>query len=311
MSTTSSLDSFPVSKEEHTVVTRHLYDKHSVQKALLSATLQKHPLRKHYLAFWSHELYVSEEWALLGTTLAHALMYAPPSSTIHTVWQSWDPTSLSFVQKAVSCLAFPLEKKQMPLPCKEPVDKPCSFQGTVPAKPEAWTENQRARLAQGVQRAFIHKHGEQVYRLLCTFPPQTALLYLTGVEKVPKPLLEAYKTTKRGLQHIVWFLGCHWNESVEPDPVKFPTLQVGTRSARMFGIPAKYIHFPLHLGGFDVLRGCAFWQRVLTEHGVNRSASVDQLVFSTEEAMESFYKTYFPDDIPDEWSKEERQKSHC
>jgi hypothetical protein len=26
--------------------------------------------------------------------------------------------------------------------------------------------------------------------------------------------------------------------------------------------------------------------------------------------MEQFYDTYFPDDIPDEWSNEERKKSH-
>lgn len=309
MSITSSLDSFPVSKEEYTIVTRHLYDKSSVQKALLSATLHKHPLRKHYIAFWSHELFVSEEWDSLGTTLAHALLYAPPCHMIDQLWKQWNPRSLDFLQRAISCMAFPIEMRQLLSPYKEPLDKPCSFQGKIPTKPESWTVHQRSRLALGVQRAFKQKHGEQVYRLLSAFPPQTVFQYLPK-EGIPKSLLEAYKTSKRGLQHIVCALGCHWNMMFHPEPVKLPTLQLGRRSARMFGIPAKYIDYPLDLGGLDVLRGCAFWQRILTEHGVNRIASVHQLVFETAEATEDFYGTYFPDDIPDEWSKEERQKSH-
>jgi hypothetical protein len=33
-------------------------------------------------------------------------------------------------------------------------------------------------------------------------------------------------------------------------------------------------------------------------------------VFATEDDFEAFYEEFFPDDIPDEWTAEEREKSH-
>jgi hypothetical protein len=301
---TSSLDSFVVSKEAH-IVTRHFYDRLSVQKALLSAVQLKHPLRKHLIAFWAHELFVSEEWDLLGQTLAHALLSVPPFPAVRDLWVSWDPRSLEFVKKVVSCLGFPLEMRELPSPFGPPPDTPCSHL-VYPAKPAAWTSNQRCALQKVVQKAIQQRHGERVYRLLCDQPPAVALLYL-DTTTVPLHLLEAYKSVKRGLQHIVCALGCSWNCLYEPEAAKWPSLKVGTRSARMFAVPAKYVYHSLDLGGLDILQGCAFWQRVLREHGVK---DTKHLMFETDEAMETFYATYFPDDIPDEWSKEERQKSH-
>jgi hypothetical protein len=52
----------------------------------------------------------------------------------------------------------------------------------------------------------------------------------------------------------------------------------------------------------DVLRdkGCPFWQERLEESNP----------WSSDEAFEEFWDTYFPDDIPDEWSLEDQKKSH-
>jgi len=47
----------------------------------------------------------------------------------------------------------------------------------------------------------------------------------------------------------------------------------------------------------DALRGCPFW-----------NAAIETVV--DDETKESFYETYFPDDIPDEWSLEDQRKSH-
>jgi len=47
----------------------------------------------------------------------------------------------------------------------------------------------------------------------------------------------------------------------------------------------------------DALKGCPFWNEA-TETVVD------------DETKESFYETYFPDDIPDEWSLEDQRKSH-
>lgn len=52
----------------------------------------------------------------------------------------------------------------------------------------------------------------------------------------------------------------------------------------------------------DILRekGCPFWQEVLETHNP----------WSNDDAFEEFWDTYFPDDIPDEWSLEDQKKSH-
>jgi hypothetical protein len=52
----------------------------------------------------------------------------------------------------------------------------------------------------------------------------------------------------------------------------------------------------------DVLRekGCAFWKDRLEEADP----------WSSDEALEEFWDTYFPDDIPDEWSLADQKKSH-
>jgi hypothetical protein len=42
-----------------------------------------------------------------------------------------------------------------------------------------------------------------------------------------------------------------------------------------------------------------FWQRIVAGYNLNDDAS-----------KENFYETWFPDDIPDEWSLEDQQKSH-
>ncbi len=52
----------------------------------------------------------------------------------------------------------------------------------------------------------------------------------------------------------------------------------------------------------DLLRdkGCPFWVRVLEESDP----------WSDDTAYEDFWDAYFPDDIPDEWSKKDQEKSH-
>jgi len=50
------------------------------------------------------------------------------------------------------------------------------------------------------------------------------------------------------------------------------------------------------------------WRTVCTTHGVSKEG--EDLAFSSDELLEAFYLTYFPSDIPDEWSTMERAKSH-
>ena len=92
--------------------------------------------------------------------------------------------------------------------------------------------------------------------------------------------------------------------------------QIGRRAARLYAIPEaaltptttrgslprKYtniadIREPVAL----LSEGCTFWKEVMMESGGH---------FKDDDSLEKFYATYFPDDIPDEWSLADQQKSH-
>jgi hypothetical protein len=56
------------------------------------------------------------------------------------------------------------------------------------------------------------------------------------------------------------------------------------------------------------LVGCPFWDEALETYAdVEESGGIR---WHSEDAMEAFYERYFPDDIPDEWTREEKGKSH-
>jgi hypothetical protein len=54
--------------------------------------------------------------------------------------------------------------------------------------------------------------------------------------------------------------------------------------------------------------GCPFWDEALQEYA--RVEECGTIVWNSEDEKETFYLRYFPDDIPDEWTKEEKEQSH-
>jgi hypothetical protein len=92
---------------------------------------------------------------------------------------------------------------------------------------------------------------------------------------------------------------------------KWPTVRgEGMRAARLFAIPrpiqAKTP--PMHGGPEGILDGaCGFWKRVCSEYGIGEGM---QFFTGGDDAAEEFYAEFFADDIPDEWSAAEREKSH-
>jgi hypothetical protein len=59
----------------------------------------------------------------------------------------------------------------------------------------------------------------------------------------------------------------------------------------------------IQLGLLDTLKKSEYWSCVL-EHYMNNGH------WKSDEHLESFYETYFPNDIPDEWSLQSREMSH-
>jgi hypothetical protein len=97
---------------------------------------------------------------------------------------------------------------------------------------------------------------------------------------------------------------------------------VGRRDRRVYQIPksclygttlrgrSKWTHqnFTQLYNIEKYLVGCPFWDEVLEEYAnVNEDGEIQ---WKSDEDMELFYEKYFPDDIPDEWSKSDQEKSH-
>ena len=55
------------------------------------------------------------------------------------------------------------------------------------------------------------------------------------------------------------------------------------------------------------LIGCPFWEEAIAEYGIIHG---NRIQWNSDDDLEDFYERYFPDDIPDEWSKAEKAVSH-
>ena len=95
------------------------------------------------------------------------------------------------------------------------------------------------------------------------------------------------------------------------------------RKARLYAIPIEALHsqttrglLPTKYTNIQDIRepifllpqGCAYWRRITAAAGFRE---VDEgIEVPEDEAYETFYDRHFPDDIPDEWSAADQQKSH-
>jgi hypothetical protein len=97
---------------------------------------------------------------------------------------------------------------------------------------------------------------------------------------------------------------------------------VGRRDRRVYQIPTSCLYGTTLRGRskwaqnnfvqlYNVekyLAGCPFWDEVLSEYGdVDEKGDIQ---WHSDDKMEEFYDRFFPDDIPDEWTKKDQQKSH-
>jgi hypothetical protein len=76
-------------------------------------------------------------------------------------------------------------------------------------------------------------------------------------------------------------------------------------------IPSRYtnitdIRDPIPL----LAEGCRWWRAAIASAGITVDEDAGTIEFPDDDTLESFYARYFPDDIPDEWSTRDQQKSH-
>ena len=103
------------------------------------------------------------------------------------------------------------------------------------------------------------------------------------------------------------------------------TAAIGRRKARAFAIPERALHagttrgqLPAKYTNIADIRepvgllseGCKFWQEALAAMGITEDEETNAVCFPDDDVLERFHEKYFPDDIPDEWSAADQQKSH-
>lgn len=83
------------------------------------------------------------------------------------------------------------------------------------------------------------------------------------------------------------------------------------REARVYAIPRYCLHGTTERGGLETNQTTEveLCSNDLMEKAMKRSPAWD-IDISSDERKEAFYDIFFPDDIPDEWSSDARQKSH-
>lgn len=112
--------------------------------------------------------------------------------------------------------------------------------------------------------------------------------------------------------------------TVPQAPYKSPEWsRLSGRKARLYAIPQEALHSQTTRGSLAskytniqdirepillLTQGCAYWQRVTKAAGFR--VLEDAIEIPEDEAYEAFYDQHFPDDIPDEWSAADQQKSH-
>jgi hypothetical protein len=137
-------------------------------------------------------------------------------------------------------------------------------------------------------------------------------------------------TVKPGLQHqisaVIQICGHRPSLITAPDQARWDSwnANVGRRKARVYAIPERALHegttrgqLPKKYTNIADIRepvsllseGCTFWQEALLGMGISTDED-GNVCFPDDDVLELFYARYFPDDIPDEWSAEDQQKSH-
>jgi len=191
-------------------------------------------------------------------------------------------------------------------------------------RPKGWTEAQTGVLWRAVQDTIRRKVWTRAAELCAPLldgntRSVASLLLAMGV---PLPLTDLLETTifaplaTRILQHAFAVLARHTSLADVSTP---PTSLRTQSSPRAFALPIEALSLwrrpsrplsnllgsPTWVAEEDATQ---YWLQACARYGVTKQE--EDLVCEDEEKEDPFYSTCFPKDIPDEWSEEERAKSH-
>jgi hypothetical protein len=188
--------------------------------------------------------------------------------------------------------------------------------------PTGWTPHMAGRLWSALQYDIQQKfplHMTDLVRPLLVKDKSSVISLLTALN-VPKFYMDSLSTVQSPLnERVLYHSFATLTNSVKPIP-EIPQWDSlwNESNGRCFSIePEALGRWSVKSQKHDDLLGapvfvmrhpCKFWQMQIKQHQVALS-SKNTLIFPNDDLHEAFY-TNFPNDIPDEWSIGERQKSH-
>ena len=268
-------------------LTRHLYQEAGVHDALRVAILEKRPVEA---IFWCQEL--------LDSNLIDDCM-----ATLRLVW-------LEFAVNALGLARCFQEIEADPGPVLQLVSTLCQLEKSVMNPVEKQKGGEKAALkaimddqdARGIvlgvrkpdaflQMAAMKKHGVEACKLLAILDGDDEERRMIGTAAL---CLSAQAFT------------ASWNQTL--GPIHTEALKELRGWRKLTSRRARRIYSCPQPGGMigsiePHIRGSYFWEGAVEPYG-----GWDAL---QNEVREAFYEKYFRDDIPDEWSKQERAKSHA
>jgi hypothetical protein len=300
------------------MATRHLYTQDCVAATLLYALQHG----KTMLAIQTFkELYVSEEPTLLWNILSLAWFLSPPNHPQQR--QRYE----AFVAGDANAFLSSLLDSATELPSLPSYDvlEPPTQEGRAPPatwkrKPNGWTEGQAGALYYAVKNAIERGSWLRASRLTVPFLDGNRLAFAELLQSlgVAKKLTDTFcmnvPLSVRILEHAFASLVAKPTVS-KPTFVDLTTdntkshrnWSVSPSACALWGVSAPPTTDMVGAPLLIMKEPTTFWKNAIRDFGV--TASTTGLVIA-EDRIEEFYDTYFPSDIPDEWSSEERQKSH-
>ena len=309
------------------MTTKHLYSLDAVQATLLySLQIGDSTLTVQC----SKELIDSGESDLLWKTLTLAWLLQPPNHpnqySRNDAFQKGDIHNFveSLVHSPHSLPSY--EVKTFAPPPKSVIvsTKPIPWS----TLPNNWSSDQAYTLWATIQSSLQKAHWERATRLTLPLLHSDFLAVVALLQALNQPkwaeLLEAtdyLPLAERILSHMFASLVAKKKQFPQKQSSQNQsmntTIPVG-RKGRTFHIsPIALQIWQISTPPITDLMGCPiligdqtvpYWKTIQEQFGF--TVKKKELIFKDDTSLEIFYSTYFPDDIPDEWSNEERQKSH-
>lgn len=303
------------------MATRSMYEVDDVVATIFHGLMTKQPLLVVQAA---RELRVSLEDDLLTNVVIMAWLLCDPYKCPLT----YAPTNETVYQSLCLIMShFPSElpsyKPQIPIPMPSPVPGVGLGLGFVSTSTSISNDHDTQTILETtIQKCFDKKYAKQSIRILTMLLHKQPELCYSLLEKhgISKTLIQLFNRivytplSERLIQHLVIQTMYPVSTLTAPSSATYVQKYASIwhsetigKSARTFSIPSQAL---------------ALWN-LKQKHASRIQNSLQPVAINTNstfywetagapinETMETWYNTHFPDDIPDEWSREEIEKSH-